>query len=186
MHAILTFAADILEGNHEYPRALEILEEYLERSWGKREQYRAYEMIARLYTTKNDFANSIVYLERQLPIAKKTKNVESEAAALRGLAHNYGRMGDYGNAMAYLEQALVIRSELGGDGIGLTYSAMGNVLVAQEGREKEGILMFQKCVGLFEQGNIALMPLFLKLGQAHEHPGLERCYRIYGERLIYY
>ena len=95
-------------------------------------------------------------------------------------------MGDYDNAMAYLEQAMVIESERGDDKIGVIYCAMGDVLVAQEGREKEGILMFQKCVGLFEQGNIALMPLFLKLGQAHEHPGLERCYRIYGERLIYY
>ena len=53
--AIISFA-EIMEDNHENPRALEILEEYLEaikRSWGKREQGIAYEMIARLYRRKN-------------------------------------------------------------------------------------------------------------------------------------
>jgi len=56
-----------------------------------------------------------------------------------------------------------------GDGsIGMTYTAMGDVLVAQEGRKKEAILMFQKCVGLFK-GNLpeALIRVFLKLGQAY-------------------
>jgi len=71
-------------------------------------------------------------------------------------------------AMAYLEHAMVIESEGGGDGIGMMYCAMGDVLVAQEGREKEAILMFQKCCGLFEEGNAALVDVFLKLGQ-HTH-----------------
>ena len=46
---------------------------------------------------------------------------------------------------------------------------MGDVLVAQEGREKEAILMFQKCVGLFERGSLSesLMGLFLKIGKAY-------------------
>ena len=66
--------------------------------------------------------------------------MELEASALHVLGDNYGRMGDYGKAMACLGQALVIASELGGDRIGLTYCAMGDVLVAQEGREKEAIL----------------------------------------------
>jgi len=58
-------------------------------------------------------------------------------------------MGDYVNAIAYLEQALVLDSERGGDGIGIgTYSAMGDVLAAQEGLEEEAILMFLKCIGL--------------------------------------
>jgi len=45
---------------------------------------------------------------------------------------------------------------------------VGDVLVGQEGREKEAILMFQKLVGLFEEGNASeeLIRIFLKLGQA--------------------
>ena len=42
---------------------------------------------------------------------------------------------------------------------------MGELLLAQEGREKEAILMFQKCVGSFEQEYDA--NVFLKLGQAY-------------------
>ena len=136
------------------------------RSWGKREQCQAYGIIEGLYSRKNDYAKSIVYLERQLPIAKETKDVESEASALNGLGHSYGFIGDYGNTMAYLEQALVIESERGGDGME-TYCGMGDVLVAQEGREKEAILMFQKSVGLCEEGNIVLVGVFLKLGRAY-------------------
>jgi len=145
-------------------------------------------MIARIYSDKNDFAKSNVYFERQMSIAKETKNVESEASALHGLGHNYGRMGDYGNAMAYLEQALLTGSEWGDNFIGMTYTAMGDVLVAQDGREKEGILMFQKCCGLFEEGNTseACTRVFLKLGQAYRSIGawddaiasLEKCIQI--------
>ena len=143
------------------------------RSWGKREQCQAYGIIEGLYSRKNDYAKSIVYLERQLPIAKETKDVESEAEALDGLGNNYRRMGEYGNAMAYLDQALVIESERGGDRIVMPYIIMGNVLVAQEGREKEATLTFQKCVGLFEEGNLSksLMGLFLELGQAYRSIG---------------
>ena len=110
-----------------------------------------------------------IYFELQLSIAKETKNLESEASALHGLGYNYGCMGDYGNAMTYLEQALVIQSEWGDDRKRKTYTAMGDVLVAQEGREKEGILMFQKCVGLLEEGNALekLVGLYLNLGQAY-------------------
>jgi len=66
------------------------------------------------------------------------------------------RTFDYGNAMAYLEQALVRESERASGKIGMLYSAMGDVLVAQEGREKEAILMFQKYVGLLEQASQCL------------------------------
>jgi len=96
--AILRFAR-LLE-NSETSRALAILEEYLEaidRSWGKQEQCRAYAIIASLYRKKNDFAKSNVYYERQLSIAKETKDVESEALALNGLGRNYGYMSEYGN-----------------------------------------------------------------------------------------
>jgi len=50
---------------------------------------------------------------------------------------------------------------------------MGDVLVAQEGREKEAILIFQKCVGLFEEGNAsdALARVLVKLGQAYRSIG---------------
>ena len=94
--------------------------------------------------------------------------MESEALALNVIGHNYGRMGDYGNAMTYMEQALVIESERGEDSI-RTYSAMGDVLAAQEGREKEVILMFQKCVGLFGEGDAseAFIRVFFKLGDAY-------------------
>ena len=146
--AVLQFA-EMLQANHETSRALAILEEHLEaieRSWGKREQCLAYGIIAILYCDKFDITKSNVYFERQLPIAKETNDVESEALALHRLGHNYGCMGDYGNGMAYLEQALVIESERGDARIALIYSAMGDVLLDQEGREKEAILMYQKCV----------------------------------------
>jgi len=97
-------------------------------------------MIARICRNNNDFAKSNVYCERQLSIANEMNNLESQASALLVLGYNYRCMGDYGKAMAYLGQALVIASELGGDRIGLTYRAMGDVLVAQEVREKEAIL----------------------------------------------
>ena len=174
-NTILRFA-EILHDHLEHSRSLEILEHHLykiEISWDKRDQCRAYGIIARLYCFMNDYAKSNVYYERQLSIVKETKNVESEALALYGLGRNYGFMSDYGSAMAYLEQALVIESELGDDRIGMTYTAMGDVLVAQEGREKEAILMFQKSVGLFEEGNDseALIRLFLKLGNAYRSIG---------------
>jgi len=54
-----------------------------------------------------------------------------------------------------LEQALVIESERGDYRIGITYGTMGDVLVAQEGLEKEGILMYQNIVGLFEKANLS-------------------------------
>ena len=78
-------------------------------------------------------------------------------------------MGDYGNAMECLEHAMIIESERGDDSTVMTYAAMGDVLVAQEGREKEAILMFQQSCGLFEEGNLSeeRMRLFLKLGQAY-------------------
>jgi len=77
-------------------------------------------------------------------------------------------MGEYDNAMAYLEQSLAIESEREDDGIGLTYGTMGDLLVVQEGREKEAILMFQKFIGLFEEGNTSeeLIRVFVKLGKA--------------------
>ena len=61
----------------------------------------------------------------------------SEFSTLHGLRQNYGHMGDDGNAMTYLDQTLVIESEGGDDSIGLIYCAMGDVLVAQEGREEK-------------------------------------------------
>ena len=167
--AILEFAV-FLHKNNEDSRALEILEEHLEaidRSWGKLEQCKAYDIVSPLYYKKNDFAKSNVYCERHLSIAKETNNAESEADALGGLGINYLRMGEYDNAMAYFGQALVIDTERGDDSIGMTYFYMGTVLVAQGGREKEAILMFQKCVGLFQKGNVTIMQSFLKLGQAY-------------------
>jgi len=102
---ILAFAEN-LQVNHETSQALTILKEYLEviaRSWGKRDQCGAYYIIARLYHDKNDFTKSNDYFERQLSIAKETKNVESEHDALHGLGHNYGSMGEYDNAMECLK-----------------------------------------------------------------------------------
>jgi len=92
--AILAFAK-ILEDNHEYSRALEILEEHLEAiasSWGKPEQCRAYAMNSILYSRQNDFAKSNVYLERQLSLAKQIKDLGFQSTALNGLGHNYGWM----------------------------------------------------------------------------------------------
>jgi len=126
--AILVFA-EILEDHHENSHALEILEHHLdtiERSWGKREQCKAYDNIASLYNGKNDCAKSNIYCERHLSIAKEANSAESEDSALHRLGHNYGRMGEYGNAMEYLEQALVIEFERGDDRIVTTYCAMGD------------------------------------------------------------
>jgi len=164
--------AEILEVHHETSHALEIFEEnmdIIESSWEIQNRCKVYEMIGRLYVGKNDFAKSNVYFKRQLPIAKETMNAESEASALHGLGFNYGHLGDYGNAMTCLEQALVIESEQGDDRKIMIFCAMGDVLVAQEGREKEGILMFQKCVELFQEGKQSkgLIEVFLKLGQAY-------------------
>ena len=83
-------------------------------------------------------------------------------------------MGDYGSAMAYSEQALSVQSERGGTSKILNYCcSMGDVLVAQEGREKDAIVMFQKGVGSLEEGNAsrALMQVFLQLGQAYRSIG---------------
>jgi len=173
---ILQFA-EILLVHDEHTPALTLLEEHLdniERSWEKQEQCRAYEFLAAYYQAKNDFAKSNVYFERQLSTAKETNNVDSEASALYGLGKNYGVMGDYGKAMTYLEQALVIESHRQGNGLGMAYGVMGDLLVAQEGREKEGILMYQKCVGVLEEGNAssdALIRVFLNLGQAYRSIG---------------
>ena len=71
--------------------------------------------------------------------------------------------------MAYLEQSLVIESEREDDGIGLRYCTMGDLLVVQEGREKETLLMvFQTFIGLFEEGNTSeeLIRVLVKLGKA--------------------
>jgi len=187
---ILGFA-EILVNNHEYSRLLTILEEYLEAieiSWGNLEQCQAYGLFARLYCGNNDFTKSHVYFERQLSIAKEIKDVELEACALDGLGQNYIRIGDYGKAMECLDQALVIQSERGDDKKGIAYCAMGDVLVAQEGREKEGILMFQKCVWLFEEANASeeFIRISLKLGNAYTKIGawddaitsLEKCLSI--------
>jgi len=125
-------------------------------------------MIAKIYREKNDFAKSNIYFERELTIAKETQNVGSEFSALHGIGHNCGVMGDYGNAMAYLEQALVIG---GDDRIGMMHTAMGDVLVAQEGREKEAILMFQKRVGWIEeegrQGRQCIRRAYTDVRQTH-------------------
>jgi len=169
--AVLQFA-EMLQANHETSRALAILEEHLEaiaRSLEKREQCRAYGIIAGLYCKNTDFAKSNIYFERQLSIAKETKNMESEASALHRLGHNYGRMGDFGNAMAYLEQTLAIESEED-DTIAKTYCAIGDVLKAQEGREKEAILVFQNVLGCLSKSIYQTHlcgRVFFKLGQAY-------------------
>ena len=172
--SILTFAGILFCDNSKVSHALEILEEHLDTigsSWENQNQCRAYQLIAGLYCKNNDFAKSNVYFE--LSIAKETKNVESEVSALHGLGHNYGRMGDYGKAKTYLEQVLAIESERGDDRIVKTYRAMGDVLVAQEGREKEAISMFHKCAGLFEEGNASaeLILVLIKLGQSYTNIG---------------
>ena len=82
-------------------------------------------------------------------------------------------MGDYDNAMVYFEQALATKSERGDGSIGTTYIGMGDVLVTQEGREKEAILMFQKSVGLFEEDNTSeeRRRVFFRLGKAYTKIG---------------
>jgi len=82
---------------------------------------------------------------------KEIKDLTGEADALYGLGNSHGRVGDYEKAMKYLERELVALSELGNIfGQGRAYSVMGDVLLAQDGREKEAIEMFQKASGILE------------------------------------
>ena len=139
------------------------------------------------------FAKSNVYFEHQLSIAKETNNVGSAFSTLHGLRQNYGHMGDDGNAMTYLDQTLVIESEGGDDRERMTYCSMGAMLVAQEGRKNEAILMFQNMLGCLRNA----MPQKHLCGcssNSVKHTGqssaiqfirgLGRCYRLSGERLI--
>ena len=70
-------------------------------------------MIGYNYLGMYDYNKSIVYYERQLPIAKEIKDLRLEAEALHGLADSHRRMGDCDKAMEYLDQELVALSELG-------------------------------------------------------------------------
>jgi len=172
-HAIISFT-EILNQKSE-SRALTILGEYLdviERTWGEPMKSRALIMIAALYSRKNDFSKSIFYLERQLPIAKeiKKKDLALEGSALNGLGHNYVRMGEFGIAMDYFEQALAIACQLGDrNNLGMTYADMGDLFLAQAGREMEAIEMFQKACRTLKEGSDAasLSQTFRPLGEAY-------------------
>jgi len=99
----------------------------------------------------HDYNKSIVYYELQLSVAKEIKDLVLEADALHGLADSHGRVGDYDKAMKYLELELVALSELGFIvEQGRNHSCMGDVLLAQDGHEKEAIEMFQKASGILE------------------------------------
>jgi len=86
-------------------------------------------------------------------------------------------MGDYDTVMEYFEQDLAIQSEMMGDRfglrVGMTYIGMGEVLVAQEGREKEAIKMYQHACVIFSEREVGnaeqeeLSKTFLKIGKAY-------------------
>jgi len=175
-NTILRFA-EIFRKNSELSRALEILEHHLdviERSWDEPMQRKALLQIASLYQDNNDYRTSNVYYERLLSLAKDAKDQKLEAMTFNGLGNNYGHIGEFGIAMECLEQGLEICSEMGKRyGQARGYAYMGDLLVAQDGREKEAIEMFQKACGILEEGDhpATLSMTFCKLGQAYSGIG---------------
>jgi len=139
---ILAFAYNLNDSN------------FYESTWDKDNQGKAYGMIADNHYGMYDYNKSNDYYERQLSIAKEIKDLTLEAEALHGLGGNHRRMGDYDKAMEYLEQGLIPLSETGYIvGQGRVYYIMGDVLLAQDGREKEAIEILQKASGILETCN---------------------------------
>jgi len=168
---ILEFAYN-LNASDFYSQSLEVLEEHLdviESTWDTPKQAQAYGMIADNYLGGSDYNTSNVYFQRELSIAKEMKDLKLEAEALHGLGYNHGHAGDYEKAMEYLEQGLLPLSELGAIlEQGRVYSAMGVVLLAQDGREKETIEILQKAHAILESCNDPEATSFVlcKLGEA--------------------
>jgi len=170
-NCILEFAHN-LKRHHEFGRELEVLQEHLdviESTWDKPKQAHAYGQLGYIFVEMYDYNKSNVYFERELSIAKEMKDLKLEANALRGLGDNHRRMGNYDKAMEFLEQGLVPLSETGDIvGQGRVYSCMGEVLLAQDGREQEAIEIFLKAYGILEtcDGPKSLGWILCKLGEA--------------------
>jgi len=168
---ILAFAYNLNDSNF-YSHSLGVLQEHvdvIESTWDKDRQGKAYGMIADNHCGMYDYNTSNVYYERQLSIAKEIKDLTLEAEALHGLGGNHGHLGDYDKAMEYLDQGLVPLSELGDIfEQGRVYYVMGDVLLAQGGREKEAIEMLQKAYGILETCNHpdGLSQILCQLGEA--------------------
>ena len=159
--------------HHEFERALEVLLENVDAiasTWDKPEQGKAYSLIAYTFFLMHDYNKSNVYYELQLSIAKEIKDLTGEADALHGLGNNHGRVGDFEKATEYLDQELVALSKLGDIfGQGRVCSVMGDVLLAQDGREKEAIEMFRKASGILETCDDpeGLSQVLCQLGEAY-------------------
>jgi len=89
---------------------------------------------------------------------------------LNGLGINSQSIGNYENAEKYLAQSLAIafgqKDSSGRQG--RVYSAMGDALLVQDGREKEAIGVLQKSCRLLETRNDphVLINAFRKIGEA--------------------
>jgi len=124
----------------------------IESTWDKRNQGKAYGMIAKSYLGMYDCNESNVDFERELSIAKEINDPKLEAETSHGLGYNYGRVGDCDNATEYFEQELVALSELG-DIVeqGRAHFAMGHeLIVTPDGHHQEAIEMLQKALGISE------------------------------------
>ena len=169
---ILAFAYNLNDSNF-YSHSLEVLHEHvdvIESTWDKPEQGKAYGVIANNHCGRYDYNTSNVYYERQLSIAKEIKDLTLEAEALHGLGDNHLRMGDYNKAMEYLEQELVPLSDTGDiPWQGRVYSAMGVVLLEQDGRGQEAIEMLRQAYGILETCDFpeGLSWILCTLGEAH-------------------
>ena len=169
---ILGFA-DALNDSNFYSHSLEVLHEHvdvIESTWDKPEQGKAYGVIANNHCGRYDYNTSNVYYERQLSIAKEIKDLTLEAEALHGLGDNHLRMGDYNKAMEYLEQELVPLSDTGDiPWQGRVYSAMGVVLLEQDGRGQEAIEMLRQAYGILETCDFpeGLSWILCTLGEAY-------------------
>jgi len=165
--------ADALNKQQEFGHALEVLQKHLdviESAWDKLEQGKAYSLIGYTFFEMHDYNKSIVYYELQLSIAKQIKHMLLEYGALHGLGNNHGHLGDYEKAMEYLDQGLVALPELGDIfEQGRVCSVKGGVLLAQDGREKEAIEMFQKASGILETCDDPddLSQVLCQLGEAY-------------------
>jgi len=165
--------------------AIEILEYNLDASkcmWDLSTQAQGNVKLAVLSTSKNDYNNSILFCQKSLPIAREAEDLVAQSAALDCLGKNYALLGEYENAMEFLKEALAIANMNGWCFFQASaFSSMGDVLVAQGGREQEAIEMYQQACGNLTEtdSNLSeidtekslLSTILCKLGELHKDIG---------------
>jgi tetratricopeptide (TPR) repeat protein len=64
-------------------------------------------LLGSVYSTRNNYATSILYLETAIQVAKIAENGVNEASWKSNLAEVYREMGDYHVALRYAEEAII-------------------------------------------------------------------------------